>query len=228
MTATSFFNAMKLAQKSAAIGFVTILTLGITTTLATAISTLLALLIPVFTITTKAAIFGYPLFLAGVIALNIKQQCQTKEASTIAILPPSKPYEKHIKQEIIQNENDVLITSPSFKVIFDHHFTPKAPTWQQQILTEIQQPTTEIQEASEPTEDTASRHETQPLNNQLTILTICWQAIGETAVLLDAIKASEMKTIASELQIPKYRNMNKTQLLLEIVEAHESAPAFSQ
>ncbi len=226
MTATSFFNAMKLAQKSAAIGFVTILTLGITTTLATAISALLALLIPVFTITTKAAIFGYPLFLAGVIALNIKQQSQTKEASTIAILPPSKPYEKHIKQEIIQN--DVLITSPSFEVIFDHHFTPKAPTWQQQILKEIQQPTTEIKEASEPTDDTASRHEAQPLNNQLAILTICWQAIGETATLLDAIKASEMKSIASELQIPKYRNMNKTQLLLEIVEAHESAPAFSQ
>jgi hypothetical protein len=199
---------------------------GITTTLATAISALLGLLIPVFTITTKAAIFGYPLFLAGVIALNIKQQCQTKEAPTIIILPPCKPYEKHIKQEIIQN--DVLITSPSFKVIFDHHFTPKAPTWQQQMLKEIQQPTTEIQEASEPTEDTASRHDAQPINNQLAILTICWQAIGETAVLLDAIKASEMKTIASELQIPKYRNMNKTQLLLEIVEAHESAPAFSQ
>jgi hypothetical protein len=226
MTAKSFFNAMFLAQKSAAIGLVTILALGITTTLATAISALLALLIPVFTITTKAAIFGYPLFLAGVIALNIKQQCQTKEATTIIILPPSKPHEKHIKQEIIQN--DLLIKSPFFEVIFDHQFTPKAPTWQQQMLKEIQQPTTEIQEASEPTEDTASRHDAQPLNNQLAILTICWQAIGETAVLLDAIKASEMKSIASELKIPRYRNLNKTQLLLEIVEAHESAPAFSE
>jgi hypothetical protein len=37
-----------------------------------------------------------------------------------------------------------------------------------------------------------------------------------------------MKSIASELKIPKYRSMNKSQLLVEIVEAHENAPAFSE
>jgi hypothetical protein len=37
-----------------------------------------------------------------------------------------------------------------------------------------------------------------------------------------------MKSIAAELKIPKYRQMTKTQLLLEIVEAHEKAPEFSQ
>jgi hypothetical protein len=226
MTATSLFNATKLAQKPAAIGFLTILALGMTTALATAISTLLALLIPVFIIATKAAIFGYPLFIAGLIGLNIKQQCQKKEATTIAILPPSKPYERHIKPQTIQN--DVLVTSPSAEVVFDRYFTPKATTWQQQMLKELQQSTTETQKASQPTEHTASRHNIQPLNNQLALSTICWQAISETATLLDAIKASEMKTIASELQIPKYRSMSKTQLLLEIVTAHESAPAFSQ
>jgi putative transposase len=62
----------------------------------------------------------------------------------------------------------------------------------------------------------------------MTILTICWQALSETAKLLNTIKASEMKDTASKLEIPKYRNMNKTQLLLEIVEAHEALPAFSE
>jgi hypothetical protein len=64
--------------------------------------------------------------------------------------------------------------------------------------------------------------------NQLNIATICWRTISETSKLLDNIKASEMKWIAAELKIPKYRNMNKTQLLLEIVTAHEKAPEFSQ
>lgn len=229
MNATTFFNAMKLAQKPAAIGFATIVGLGITTALATAISTLIALLIPVFTIATKAAIFGYPLFLAGVIALNIKQQCQTKEAPTIAILPPSKPC---LEQETIENE--VLITPPSAEAIFDYHLSPKKPNWQQQILKEIQ-PLAEIQNTSQSAQtltrfelDTTSRHDTKSLNNQFALLAICWQAISQTATLLDAIKASEMKSIASELKIPRYRNLNKTQLLVEIVEAHESAPAFSE
>jgi hypothetical protein len=90
MTATSFFHAIKLAQKPAAIGFVTILALGITTTLATAISALLALLIPVCLIATKAAILGYPLFLAGLIATTIKLN-QPKETPAIPLLPPLKP-----------------------------------------------------------------------------------------------------------------------------------------
>ena len=236
MNATTFFNATKLAQKPAAIGFAAIIGLGLSTALATAVSTLLALLIPVLLIITKAAIFGYPLFLAGLIAMNPKEQCQKKEAPTIAILPPGKPYKKLIKQtETIQN--DVLITPPSVEAIFDYQLRPKPPTWQQQILKEIQQNwklPTEIKEALEATKvfdrprlNTASHRDANPFN-QLTITTICWQAMSQVSELLDKIKASEMKSIAAELKIPKYRQMNKTQLLLEIVEAHNNAPEFSQ
>jgi hypothetical protein len=58
----------------------------------------------------------------------------------------------------------------------------------------------------------------KPLHNRLTATLICWQAINTTAELLDDIKASEMKSIAAKLKISKYRNMNKTQLLVAISE----------
>ena len=177
---------------------------------------------------TKAAILGYPLFLAGLIATNMKQNQQT-ETPAIPLLPPHKPC---LERERIENE--VLITPWSAEAIFDYHLSPKQPNWQQQILKEIQ-PLTEIQNPSQspqtPTRlqlDTTSRHDTKFLNNRFALLAICWQAIGETVTLLNAIKASEMKSVASQLKIPRYRSLNKTQLLLEIVEAHESAPAFSE
>lgn len=227
----AFFNAMKLAQKPAAIGFVTILGLGITTAFATVTSALLILLIPKLLLATKAAIFGYPLFITGLITLNIKQQHQKKEPPTIAMLPPCKPHEKHINQEKITNE--ILITPPPIESIFNLHTAPKQPTWQQIILNQIQ-PTTEIQDASQSAEalampgiDTALCRDAKPLNNQLALTTICWQAISNVSELLNKIKASEMKSTASELQIPKYRSMNKSQLLIEIVEAFNNAPAFS-
>lgn len=244
MNSTILFSAVKSAQKSAAIGFATILGLGIATAWATAISALLALLIPVLTIAEKAAIFGYLPFLAGVIALNIKEQCQKKDTTTITMLPLCQPCKKHIKQtEAIPNE--ILIMPPSVEAIFDYHLTPKAATWQQQILNQLRwqlraetQPTTEttneIQETSKPTEaltrpglDTTAPHNANPFN-QLNITTICWQSMSQVSELLDKIKASEMKSIAAELKIPKYRQMNKTQLLLEIMEAHNNAPEFSQ
>jgi hypothetical protein len=244
MNSTILFSAVKSAQKSAAIGFATILGLGIATAWATAISAWLALLIPVLTIAEKAAIFGYLPFLAGVIALNIKEQCQKKDTTTITMLLPYQPCKKPIKQtDAIPNE--ILIMPPSVEAIFDYHLTPKAATWQQQILNQIRwqlrgenQPTTEtnneIQETSKPAEALArlGLNTTAPHNantfNQLNITTICWQSMSQVSELLDKIKASEMKSIAAELKIPKYRKMNKTQLLLEIVEAHNNAPEFSQ
>jgi hypothetical protein len=240
MNATVFFNATKLAQKSAAIGFITIIGLGLISSIAVALSTLLALLAPLLIAVTKAAIYGYPLFLAGLIAFKIQEQCQKKETTPITVLPLCKPCEKRIKQiGILQNE--VLITPPSTDTIFNYFLTPKQPTSQQQILKKIQlelpienPPKPKIKDASKPTEvlvipglDTTSRRDAKALNNQLSILIICWQAISETATLLDNIKASEMKSIASELQISGYRKMNKTQLLIEIIAAHESAPKFS-
>jgi hypothetical protein len=138
MNATVFFNATKLAQKPAAIGFLAVIGLGFISSIAVALSTLLALLTPALITATKAVIFGYPLFIAGVIALNIKQQCQTKEAPTIAMLPPCKPYQKRIEQVEIVNET--LITPPPIESIFKLHLASKQPTWQQQILKEIQIP----------------------------------------------------------------------------------------
>jgi hypothetical protein len=240
MNATVFFNATKLAQKPAAIGFFTIIGLGLTSSIAIAISILLALLIPLLITATKAAIYGYPLFIAGLIAFKTQDQCQKKEITTIAVLPSCKPCDKRIKQiELLQNK--VLITLLFTDAILNYFLTPKQPNWQQQILKKIQlvlpienQPKAEIPDAYKPTEvlvrpglNTASRCDAKALSNQLSILRICWQAISETAKLLDDIKASEMKTIASELQITGYRKMNKTQLLIEIVAAHESAPEFS-
>ncbi len=221
MNATTFLNAVKLAQKPAAIGLFAILGLGITTALTTAISTLIALVIPVLATATKAAIFGYPLFLAGTIALNIKQQCQTKESLTIALLPPSKPYEKRINQVEITNE--VLITPPAIESIFKLHVAPKQPTWEQRILEQIRPETpesqfdTEIQEISQLIEQPAKSN-IKPLSNRLATSIVCWQAIGKVSELLDDTKASEMKSIASKLEIPKYRSMNKTQLLAAISE----------
>lgn len=225
MNATELFNAVNSAQKSAAIGFLTILGLGTITALATAISNLLALLIPVLTIVTKGAIYAYPLFIAGMILIK----SQKKATPNIELLPSYQPLKQ---QDIIQNK--VLITPPSLEVIFNNYYKPKQLSWQQQILKKIQQPN-EIQDASKSTEalarpglDTASCRDAKPLNNQLATQIICWHALSTTAKLLDEIKASEMKATAGELKIPKYRSMNKTQLLVEIVEVHENAPAFSE
>jgi hypothetical protein len=225
MNATTLFNAVNSAQKPAAIGFLTILVLATITAFVTAISTLLDLLIPLLMLVTKAAIYAYPLFITGLILIKN----QKKATPNIELLPP---YSLLKQQEIIRNE--VLITPPSLETIFNNYFKPKQLTWQQQILENIQQQT-EIQDASESTEalarpglDTASCRDAKPLNNQLITQIICWQVLSTIAKLLDGIKASEMKFIASELKIPKYRSMKKSQLLIEIVDAHEHAPAFSE
>ncbi len=67
-----------------------------------------------------------------------------------------------------------------------------------------------------------------PLNNQLAIATIGWQAIAQASILLDNIKASELKSIASDLKVKGYRKLKKTELMLEIFQAFENAPAFSE
>ncbi|MBD2016103.1 hypothetical protein H6F96_19285 [Microcoleus sp. FACHB-53] len=219
--AKAFFNAIHLAQKPAAIGLISILGLGITAALASAISSLLALLVPVLLTATKAAIFGYLPFMAGFIALNLKEQHQTKETHTIPLLPPFKPYEKCMTQE--ENTNDVLITSPPIESIFKLHVAPKPPTWEQWILNQIRQEITEtqsepeIQETSPPIKN-PPQSKIKPLNNRLANTVICWQALYQVSTWLDDTKASELKNIASKLEIPKYRHMNKTQLLVSISE----------
>lgn len=219
--AKAFFNAIHLAQKPAAIGLISILGLGITAALASAISSLLALLVPVMLAATKAAIFGYLPFMAGFIALNLKEQHQTKETHTIPLLPPFKPYEKCRIQE--ENTNDVLITPPPIESIFKLHVAPKQPSWEQWILNQIRREITEtqsepeIQETSPPIEN-PPQSKIKPLNNRLANTVICWQALHQVSTWLDETKASELKNIASKLKIPKYRQMNKTQLLVSISE----------
>lgn len=224
MNATQLLNAAKAAQKPAAIGLLTILGLGIATTLAISISNLLALLIPVLVIASKVTIYGYPLFIAGLILIN----SQKKATPKIELLPPCKPFKQ---QEMILNE--VLITPPSLQTIFNNYLKPKQQTWQQMITEEIQQKlqkTIEIEARAIPETPNPRRETQRKCNpfNQLNIAMITWQMMNELSTLLNNIKASEMKTIASELQIPKYRNMNKSQLLIEIVSAHQNAPEFSE
>lgn len=63
----------------------------------------------------------------------------------------------------------------------------------------------------------------EPLNNQLALISVCWQAFASVTESLKSVKASEMKAIASQLEIPKYRNMNKSQLLVAIAYAQIAA-----
>ncbi len=215
MNATTFSNAVNSAQKPAAIGLTTIFGLGITAALASAISALLALIVPFLLLATKAAIYAYPIFVAGMIALNLKQQPQTKEPTTIALLPPSQPYQKIIKQvQVLANE--ILITPPAELII--QQMQSKTQTWKQQILNEIRLDLPEAESKVQIQEETQTPivRNIKPLNNRLAITAICWQAINKVSQLLNEIKASEMKSIASKMEIPKYRAMNKTQLLVAI------------
>lgn len=222
MNATTIFNAVNSAQKTAAIAFATVLGLGLFTAFATAISALLALLIPVLVAATKAAIFGYPLFVAGLIAINIKEQCQKKEAPTTAMLPPCQPIQPTAQTQLIGTK--VLVLPPA-KTLNEYYLHPQTLNWQQQILKEIRQ----IDTCALPTSNQQQeQRKPKPLNNQLATVTVGWQAINQVAILLEAIKASELKSFASALGIPKYRKMNKTQLLVEIVAAYDNAPAFSR
>jgi hypothetical protein len=209
----AFFNAVKSAAKSIAAAAKTVATTAtkVAQTVSKSASKVAkpALQLTMIIAVGTATMLILPVILPAILAQtsNIEQE----HSQAIELLPPSKS--RPIKQqEIIENE--VLITPISDEDLLIQSFFEQS----------IEQPTNEIQEVAE----TKLKQGIKPLNNQLALTTICWQTISETAKLLDSIKASEMKSIASELQIPKYRSMNKTQLLLEIVTAHEHAPEFSQ
>ena len=159
-----------------------------------------------------ATVLVLPIILPMILPMNTN--IEPEHSPAIELLPPSKS--KPIKQqEIIENE--VLITPLSDEYLLIQSFFNQP----------LEQPTPEIKEANETTK-TFIKRDIKPLNNQLALTTICWQALSHVSEKLSKIKASELKSIASEMHIPKYRNMNKTQLLLAITEAFDSAPAFSQ
>jgi hypothetical protein len=197
MNNSAFFSATYSALKVAAIGFLIIFALGIITALVSAISALLLTIIPLLKVTTKATIYGYPLFITGIITLKLLEESQPEELPARALLPSAKPKRTRETETI---ENGVIIPplSDEYLLLFCFYEAPEIP------------------------------RQKEPLSNQLAIQRICWEALAATAKLLDGIKASEMKSSAAGLQIPKYRNMNKTQLLLEIVRAYEEAPVFSE
>jgi hypothetical protein len=97
------------------------------------------------------------------------------------------------------------------------------------------QPQHEIHTASATTEilviagvNTITNRDAKPLNNKLAIELICWQTIKDLNTLLDRFKMSELKEIASELQVKSYRKMKKLELALELLDAYEKAPSFSE
>lgn len=208
MNISAILSATFSASKAAAIGFLIIFALGIMTALVSAISALLVALIPLLEVATKATIYGYPLFITGVITLKLSEELQIKETPAIELLTPIK--QKRIR-EIETIENGVIVTPPSDEDLLLFSFYDST---EPEILEQPKSP--------------ELKRQTEPLNNQLALDTICWQALATTAKLLDEIKASDMKSTAVELQIPRYRNMNKTQLLLEIVRAYDDAPIFSE
>jgi|SRR5919199_4157539 hypothetical protein len=87
-----------------------------------------------------------------------------------------------------------------------------------------------IQPISEPEKETKiiCNRDSKPLNNELTINLIHWEAFNNVSNSLDKFKMSELKEIASEIPIKGYRKMKKLELALEILQAHERAPIFSE
>lgn len=208
MNIPAILSAVFSALKAAAIGFLIIFALGILTGFVSAVLAFLLTLIPLLETATKVIIYSYPLFVTGVFALNLSEELQTKETPTTKLITSAQ--QKRIK-EIETIENGVIITAPSDEDLLLSNFynSTKPETLEQLELPEL-------------------HRQFESLNNQLALDGICWQALATTAKLLDEIKASEMKSMAAELQIPKYRSMNKTQLLLEIIRADDEAPVFSQ
>jgi hypothetical protein len=195
-----FFNAVKSVAKTIA----NVATKFISRIAPKVVTTIFALTLIIAIGATIALLL--PVIVAGTITSDTNQE----ETQPIALIPPKKPSQKR-KQEIIENE--VIITPPSDEYLLLHSF-----------LEESIKESPEVLETLEP----QIQQSTNPLNNQLATIIICWQAIAKVSIILDKIKASELKSIASDLQIPRYRNMNKSQLMISIIKAQEEAPEFSQ
>ncbi len=208
MNIPAIISAVSSAFKASAIVFLIIFALGIFTGFISAFLALLLTLIPLLETVTKVIIYSYPLFVTGVFVLNLSEELQTKETPTTKLITSAK--QKRTK-EIETIENGVIITPPSDEdLLLSNFYNSTKPETLEQL------------------ESPELHRQIESLNNQLALDAICWQALATTAKLLDGIKASEMKSMAAELQIPKYRNMNKTQLLLEIIRADDEAPVFSE
>ncbi len=216
----AFFNAVKSAAKSAtAVAEPAAETIAETTTkvLQTIAEVASKVAKPALQLAMIIAVGGATMLILPMILPmilnNITNIEQEGYSQAIAVLPASKP--KRIKQqEIIENE--VLVT-PFFDAEFLIHSFFEQP---------IEQPAIDTKEVTE-TDKTPVKRYINSLNNQLALKTTCWQAIAKVSELLDKIKASELKSIASELQISKYRSMNKSQLMISIIKAQEEAPEFS-
>lgn len=205
----AFFNAVKSAAKSIETDVLTAIKTIATTAKKVAIkvskvafkvlrtSLQLSLIIAVCCVTLLIIPMILPMILAN--TSNIEKE----HSQAITMLPPRKA--KPIKQQETI-ENGILITPISDEELLIQTFY-ELP---------IEQPKTEIEEVSE-TGKTQDKRDIKPLNNQLALKTISWQALYKVSEQLNKIKASELKSIASELHISKYRSMNKIQLLIAIM-----------
>jgi hypothetical protein len=177
------------------------------------------------------------LFIASLAAVCIatklsspKQTQNQQNQSTHELLPPQEQVDSpQYDLAGCYAQEFQLLDSQTLAALTQTLYPEQKQTWQSWITNQL------ILE--EPTEATTLKAETDTIlirkvksaiSSELAITLACWQAIIQTTEHLNAIKASEMKKIAADLEIPKYRNMNKTQLLLEIISAHESAPEFSE
>lgn len=149
-------------------------------------------------------------------ALIFQRSEPQRSQPTPNLLPPAPA--KHYPQCELAECPDVLITpvpqSLVLEAISAKLYCQQTPTWQQWVIAQIQeQPkiVTEIQVAS------------NPLNNQLALIAVCWQAFAQTAEALKPVKASELKEVASDLKIKGYRKMNKSELLVALAASAASA-----
>lgn len=211
----AFFHAVNSAAKSATVVAETVATTA--TKVAKPVTKVLtkvaktALQLSIILAVGSAAMLILLMILPMILTNTI--DIEQEHSQAIELLPPSKSKPSK-QQEII--ENGVLITPLSDEDLLIYSFFQEP----------LESTTAEVQEAAK-TDRTPAERNIKPLNNQLVLTTICWQAINKVAEQLNKIKASELKSIASELQIPKYRNMNKSQLMISIIKAQEEAPEFS-
>jgi hypothetical protein len=166
---------------------------------------------------------------AACIAVRLSQLGQNQQNQlTDKGLPPQQEQINFPKCDLAEAHTQQPNDSEILAALTQALYPEQKPTWQSWITNQLifDQPT----EATTPKAkaDTIPTTKVKPaISTKFAITFACWQALEQTNELLNAIKASEMKKIAADLEIPKYRNMNKTQLLIEIIAAHESAPAFS-
>lgn len=162
------------------------------------------------------AIIAIGFFLVSQVALGFvvlfQQPAPEQAQPTLELLPPSR--QNHYPQGDLAQRPDqqkyLLIPISQAQVVeaIEKRFScqQEAQTWQQWVITQLPLPV--------PSSSTLQREKS--LNNALALQLIGWEAFAKVAQALKLIKASELKQVASSLNIKNYRRMNKSELLVAI------------